>query len=196
MNDRRVAALRWGLPTEWVGWVHGDAASAGVDVDGLREEPRIAAAVLAAVGEFESIASEDLPGTTFAALWVPGEGIRRPLATAALGVAAPPLTGRPDIEALLESARSEVTVPTWTKLLDVAALPSRVTAGEAILRIVDKAPRLTRRLYREWTWVILPPDTGRMVLCQVGSSSIAHFDQIADMTTDIANSVEVTLEPA
>ena len=35
-----------------------------------------------------------------------------------------------------------------------------------------------------------------MVLCQVESSAVAHFDELADMATDIANSVVVTLEGA
>ena len=189
-----IAGLRWALPDGWVHWVHGDVSTAHTDVTGLGEDALLESAVLAAVDEVESNASEDLPGTTFAALWVPGAGLRKPLATAALRVAAPPPHGRLDLEEVLESARSKTTVPTWTKLLDVAALPSRVSAGEAVLRIVDKAPRLTRRLCREWTWFILPPGTDHLVLCQVESSSIAHFDQLADMSTDIANAVEVTLE--
>ena len=76
----------------------------------------------------------------------------------------------------------------------MAALPSQVAAGDAVLQIVDTAPRFRRRVSREWSWFILPPDTEDLVLVHVESSSIAHFDQLADMSTDIANAVEVTLE--
>lgn len=61
-------------------------------------------------------------------------------------------------------------------------------------RIVDGAPRFIRRVNREWIWFILPPGTDRTVGCQFESSSVAHFDELADMAIGIANSVEVTLK--
>ncbi|WP_203674538.1 hypothetical protein [Cellulomonas phragmiteti] len=76
------------------------------------------------------------------------------------------------------------------------ALPGSLTAGEAVLQIVDTARRFRRRICREWSWFILPPGTHDLVLVHVESSAVAHFDELADMSTDIANSVTVTLEPA
>ena len=58
---------------------------------------------------------------------------------------------------------------------------------------VDTSPRLRRRVSREWAWYILPPGTDRTVMVHVESSAVQHFDEIADMTTAIANSVAVTL---
>lgn len=98
-----------------------------------------------------------------------------------------------EVEALLEFARTQVTSPRGTRVLDVAAAASHLAGGDAVLRIVDTSPRLRRRVNRQWTWFILPPGTDRTIVCQVESSAVAHFDELADMATDIANSVEVTL---
>ena len=82
--------------------------------------------------------------------------------------------------------------PRVQRVADPAAL-ARVAAGEAVLQIVDTAPRFRRRLSREWAWFILPPGTDDTVMLHVESTEVQRFDEIADMTTAMANSVDVTL---
>ena len=115
------------------------------------------------------------------------------MAAAALRAFAPDPGGRLDLDGLLDFARTNVQVPRSSRLLDVAALPSRVPAGEAVLQIVDTSPRLRRRGSREWAGFILPPGTDETVMLHVESTEVQHFDEIAEMTTAIANSVDVTL---
>ncbi|MCC2333600.1 hypothetical protein [Cellulomonas wangsupingiae] len=194
MEPRRISTVAWGLPEDWIHWTHGDLAQAAANAAALGDDTSTTEAVVAAVRAFDSAIDKEFPGTTFAGIWAPVPGYRRPLATATLRIAYAPESGRMDLETLLTFVRNEVGRSRGTRLLDVAALPSRVLAGEAVLRIVDTTPRFRRQVNREWTWFILPPGTDRTVACHISSDSIAHFDQLADMSTDIANAVEVTLE--
>lgn len=194
MGVRRIDGVTWGLPPEWVAWRLGMPDEAEEEARALCADEHTSAAVAAAVRRFEAIAVAEVPGTVASALWVPELSRRRPTAVAALRVLGPPSTGtRWDLEGTLQHARTSVRVPRGVRLLDVAALPSRVVAGEAVLQIVDTAPRLRRRLTREWAWFILPPGTDRTVMVHVESTAVQHFDEVADMTTAIANSVVVTL---
>lgn len=193
MTVRAVESVVWGLPPEWVSWPHGHPEAATSEVRALGDDDATVAAVTAAVAKFEAIARVEIPGTVAAALWVPGQARREPLATAALRLAAPMPEGRWEVDRLLDVARTRVDLSRGTRLLDVAAVPSRVVAGEAVLQIVDTSPRFRRRVSREWAWYILPPGTDTTVLCHVESSAVQHFDEIAEMTTAIANSVVVTL---
>lgn len=196
MEDRDIAALTWGLPDGWVGWAPGDVMTDVVDVGVLANDPAATDAVLAAARAYNAIVSETYPGATFAAIWAPVPGSRRPLASAVLRTVAAPSTGRMSVEALLDLVRNEVNAPRGVRILDVAAAPSKVAAGDAVLRVLDKSPRFRRQVTREWTWYILPPGTDRTIACQLESSSVAHFDELANMATDIAHGVEVTLESA
>ncbi len=194
MSARRIDGAAWGLPPDWVAWRLGMPEEAEAEARPLCADERTLAAVMAAVRRFEAIAAEEVPGTVASALWVPETSRRRPMAVAALRVLVPPSQGpRWDLEGTLQYARTSVHVPRGVRLLDVAALPSRVVAGESVLQIVDTAPRFRRRLSREWAWFILPPGTDRTVMVHVESTEVQHFDEIADMTTAIANSVDVTL---
>lgn len=189
-----ISTVSWGMPADWVDWPRGGVTHAAAKVSALDDDPTTTAAVMASVRAFESIIEREVLGTACAALWVPVSGVRKPLATAVLRTAAPPPTGRMDVEALSAFVREGFSLPRGHRLLDVAVAPGRLSAGEAVLRIVDRAPRFTRRVTREWTWFILPPGTDRTVGCQFESSSVAHFDELAEIATDIANSVEVALE--
>lgn len=193
MDVRGIESVTWGLPPEWVAWDHGDPEGAGGEVHALGEDEQGVAAVMAAVHRFEAIARSEIPGAVAAALWVPERARREPLATAALRLAAPAAEGRWDLDRVLEEARSRVDLSFGTRLLDVAAVPSRVVAGEAVLQIVDTSPRFRRRVSREWVWFILPEGTDLTVLVHVESSAVQHFDELAEMTTGIANSVAVTV---
>lgn len=194
MGLQKIATVAWGLPPGWLHWTPGSPSEMTPEASALCQDPATTDAVMAAAREFDSILETELPGTAFAAIWAPAATGRRPLASATLRTAAPPATGRMEVEALLSFVRERVSPPRGTRVLDVAALPSRVVAGEAVLRIVDVAPRFRRQVSRQWTWFILPPGTDRTIACQVESSSIAHFDELADMATDIANTVEITVE--
>ena len=188
-----VATAEWSLPEHWWGWPHGDPSRPEPmsSPHGLGDHGR--ERVLAAVSKFDILIDRDLPGTSLAALWAPPHSNGEPVACAVLRVfASTPAVG-PRVEAVLERARTEVTVPPGVRLLDVAALPGAVTAGDAVVQIVDTATRFRRRVTREWSWFILAPGTDDLVLVHVESSSVAHFDALADMATDIANSVELTL---
>lgn len=193
MDVRGIKTVTWGLPPEWVAWDHGNPEGARGEVLALGDDDHTVAAVMAAVHKFEAIGQSEISGTVAAALWVPGPARREPLAAAALRLVGALPEGRWDLERLLEEARSRVDLPFGTRLLDVAAVPSRVVAGEAVLRIVDTSPRFRRRVSREWVWFILPEGTDLTVMCHVESSAVQHFDEIAEMTTAIANSVAVTL---
>ena len=193
MSPRAIASISWGLPANWVGWSHGESAAAAAEIDVLGEDATTSAAVAAAVEEFEETIAEHFPGTWFAALWVPEARRRQPLATALLRVAAPPPEGRLSVEDVVEAARDTSALPRTHKMLDIAALPGRVSSGDAVLRVADTAPRFSRRVTREWTWFLLPPGTDRMLLCQVEASSIAHFDVVGGMAHDIADGVEIEL---
>ncbi|QWC15834.1 hypothetical protein KKR89_16495 [Cellulomonas dongxiuzhuiae] len=188
-----IATISWGLPDDWVDWTHGDLGQAEADVAALEDDPTARAAIMAAVRKFDSIITEGIPGTACAAIWTPGPRYRKPQANALLRLGSPPAAGPMNVETLLDAVRTGAR-PRWAgRLLEVAAFPSHVTAGDAVLRIVDRAPRLSRRVSREWTWFILPADTGQFVSCQFESSSVEHFDHIAEVATDVANMVEVTL---
>lgn len=196
MDRHPIASVAWGLPDDWLQWQHGDLSRAVDEVSALGEDSTTSEAVLAAIRTFEAIIASDVPGTTFAAIWTPVAGLRQPLASATLRIGAAPDAGRMDLQTLLDLVRERARAPRGMRVLDVAALPSRVTAGDAVLRVIDKAPRFRRQVSREWTWFIQPRGTDETVVCQVESTSIAHFDHIAEMTTAIAHSVTVTLEPA
>jgi len=188
-----LATVRWALPQDWLGWAHGDRADAERR-SSLHGDDGVRRGVVAAVRSFEDMISTELPGTACAALWFPEPADPTPHASAVLRSFSLPRSDEPRLERVLERARADIPLPPGVRLLDVAALPSQVAAGDAVLQIVDTAPRFRRRVSREWSWFILPPDTEDLVLVHVESSSIAHFDQLADMSTDIANAVEVTLE--
>lgn len=191
-----VRTVAWGFPDDWVQWFVSDVTEAADEIGTLRETSSVAAALLAAVEKYDTMVSTELPGTTAAALWVPGRGVRRPLASATLRVADEPESGRLDVEPLMEFVRERARGGRGERVLDVAAMPSRVIAGDAVLRIVDTSRLFSRQVNRRWTWFVLPPGTGATIACELESSAIAHFDELADMATDIANSVTVTLEPA
>ena len=194
MELRRVDEVTWARPPEWVAWRHGMTADAEVEARQLVSDERAFALIMAAVQQFESIAVTQIGGTVASALWVPEASHREPMAAAALRVFGPPGEGRRwDVDGTLHYARTSPHVPRGVRLLDVAALPSRVAAGEAVLQIVDTAPRFRRRLSREWAWFILPPGTDDTVMLHVESTEVQRFDEIADMTTAMANSVDVTL---
>lgn len=191
---REVATIGWTLPERWHGWAHGDPAAAAQSASGLADEAS-RARLAAAVRRFERLIDDELPGTSCAGMWVPEGSGGGPLASAVLRVFASTPASGSRVEAILERARSEITLPAGVRLLDVTALPGWVSAGDAVLQIVDTAPRFGRRISREWSWFILVPGTDDLLLVHVESSAIAHFDELADMATDIANSVVVTLGP-
>lgn len=192
---REVARIGWSLPEQWHGWVHGTPPD--FEQRSLPLVDEVARTRLGAiVRDFERMIDDELPGTSCAGVWVPKGSNGVPLASAVLRVfVSAPVPGS-RVEAVLERARSEITLPAGLRLLDAAAMPGSVTAGEAVLQIVDTAPRFRRRITREWSWFILPPGTDDLVLVHLESSAIAHFDELADMATDIANSVSITLGPA
>ncbi len=194
MTNREVTGLGWALPDDWLAWHIGDLLAVATAVAALGDNADSVRAMAAAATEFDAFARAELPGTTCAAIWVPSACDRRPHASAALRIASVPASDRMSPDRLMAFVR-DVPRSRRTRTLDIAVARRRLEPGEGVLRIVDRAPRLTRRVSREWTWYILPTGTDDLIACQVESSSVAHFDALADMTTDIANSIEITLEP-
>lgn len=194
---RLIETLFWGFPEGWVVWAPGEAAEqAEALARTMHEDERVVAGLVAIIRGMDREVLAEMPGTSQVALWVPDPVRREPVAGAYLRTMAPTPDGRRDLEERLEIARTGVKAARGTRLLDVAALPSRVVAGEAVLQIIDTSPRFSRRVAREWVWYILPPGTEDTVLCEFRCESVAHFDELADITTDVANSVVVTLADA
>ncbi|MCC2314208.1 hypothetical protein [Cellulomonas xiejunii] len=195
MTQRRIHSLTWRPPDDWLSWSLDAVVEARTDAATLADG-RTLDALMAAVAEFQTIVTQEVPGTAAAALWVPDPQTREPLATAALRVTSPGPEGRWDLEETLDFARSTVRVPTGVKLLDVAALPTTTPAGDAVIQIVDSRPRFGRRVNREWVWFILPPSTQETLLLQVQCDLVRFFDEVSDLTAEIADTVAVELEPA
>lgn len=193
MSQPPISTVSWALPHDWVRWKHGTPEQIHRSVAALGDDDRTTAAVTAAALKLEELTARQQPGTAFSAIWTPTPGFRKPMATAGLLVAVPPPEGPMNVERLLTYVR-DAALSRGERVTDIAAAPGRVTAGDAVLRIVDTVSRFRRQLTREWTWFILPRGTDEMVACQVRADAVAHFDELADVSTDIANSVEVTLE--
>ena len=192
MNGPSINGISWALPDDWVGWEVGDIPQATAHAAALGDDPRTTEAVVAAAREFDADVAEHMPGANLLALWTPVPGRREPLATATLRVGRAENPERMTMDELLEFARDPF-YPRGTRVVDLAAVPSSVTAGEAVLRIVDKLHRFRRTVAREWTWFILPTGTTDIVALQLESWWIAHFDELTDVSTDIADAVEVTV---
>jgi len=193
----RISTLTWGFPEGWIVWSPGEAAECAEELARALTADRATVAGLAAVIRgMDREVREEMPGTSQVALWAPDPVRREPVAGAYLRTMAPTPDGRRSLEERLGLARTAVKVPRSMRLLDVAALPSRVVAGEAVLQIIDTSPRFSRRVTRDWIWHILPEGTADTVRCEFRCESVAHFDELADITTDVANSVVVTLADA
>lgn len=182
----QICTVGWSLPDDWRGWAHGNLQNAR----GMSADERLAAAAI------EQIIDSDFPGTSHAAMWLPEGANGVSFATAVIRqFYADPVNG-PRLDWILERTRANIPVPRGVRVLDVAAQRASVPAGEAVLQIVDTAPRFRRRVTREWSWFILPPQTDDFVMLHVDSTFVSHFDEIANMTTAIASAIEITLEPA
>lgn len=191
MDDREIGEISWGLPDDWVHWVHGRVDDVAAEIAALGEDTDTAAAVMAAAVAFEAHIASEIAGTSFAAMWVPTPGRREPLASGTFRVATALPSGRMEACDLTQFVSEAARRAKGARVVDLSAAPTRVVAGDAVLRIVDRATRFRRQVTREWSWFILPPGTSETVVCQFESDAAAHFDEIADMTTDIANAVRV-----
>lgn len=195
LDVHRIHSLTWHPADDWLCWRPDDPRGARTSAAALADGPRLDA-LLAAVAEFDAVIAQEVPGTAGAALWVPDPATREPCATAALRLTSPDAVGRWSIDRTLEFARSQVTVPRGSQVLDVVAVPTSTPVGEAVLQIVDSRRRRSRRVTREWAWYILPPGTDETLLLQVQSDLVSLFAQIGDLAAEVADSITVELGPA
>lgn len=190
-----ISHIGWDPPGDWLVW----DPSAPQSV--YEQAPMIAAglarqALVAAIDAFQSLVHRDLPGTVQAAMWLPDQATCEPVAMASLRLTSPEPTGRWTPHEALAIAGSRPPAPRGHKIVDLAATPVACPAGDAVLRILDTAPRWTRRVTREWTWIILPPGTHEIVLLQIQCTSPAEFDRVLDLGCDIADTIRVELAEA
>lgn len=195
MTEGRIRSLTWKPPDGWLSWSPDDLQGARSDAAALAEGHALDA-LIAAVIEFQTVLTQQAPGTAGAALWVPDPATREPWATAALRLTSPEPGGRRSVDEMLHFALTGVTVPRGAKVLDIAALPTSTPAGDAVIQIVDTRPRMSRRVTREWAWYIQPPGTDETLLLQAQTDLVGFFDQVADLTADIVHTIAVELEPA
>jgi len=188
-----IQTLTWNPPGTWLCWPPTDVRAARSEAASLVSGTYLLA-LTAAVDAFQEIIEREIPGTAAAALWVPDETTREPLATAVLRVTSADPGGRWSLKETLDFAHSSASPMRGAKLLNAEVAPARTVAGDAVLRTVDSVRRVTRRVSREWTLYILPPGTDETLLLQAQSSHVAFFDEITESLADIARTVAVTLE--
>lgn len=194
---RQIVGLTWTVNDEWVSWEPGDGSARAEELALARcGDPDLAAALAAGIRVYEDAFARDGVPAMFLALWVP-DPASPPAATAIVSlVGTNPATGRRrTLEERLEFVRTRGAAKGF-RLIDSAALPSRVVAGEAVLEVTDVAPRFHRVVQRAITWYILPPGTEDTVAFECESDLVAHFDLLADHAMEIANTIVVHLEDA
>lgn len=192
-----VVGFTWTVTDEWVFWEPGQGLASADQLAAARcDDQSLAEALAAAIRTYEQDVARGRVVPVFLALWVP-DPAGPPAATAMAYVVAPPAgTGRRlTLDERLELARSRHAAKGY-RLVEAAAFPSRVAAGEAVLHVADVSPRFRRAVERSITWYVLPAGTQDTVIFQCQSESVAHFDLLADYAAEIANTITVRLGDA
>ncbi|MDM8085058.1 hypothetical protein QUV83_09810 [Cellulomonas cellasea] len=192
MRSRPIIDLEWGASDTWLVWNIGGGAELAGSLGANSDIPdEFTTAVAAGIGALEGHHANQ-PGTWSAGVWLPDRQACEVAATLAIRVVDPDRPHRLTQEELIRWA-GRPTRTRGVRVMDCAAVPGNLSAGPAVLQILETVTRPSRQVMLQMNWFVLPPGTDQIVLCQFDSEHPYLTDALGWETNVITDSLAVRL---
>lgn len=192
MSSRPIVNLEWAASEAWLVWDVGGGADLAGSLDARDDIPQeLAPAVAAGIGALDDHHLNQ-PGTWSAGVWLPDRETCEAAATFALRVVDPDGSRRLTQDELIRWADKPARTR-GVRVVDCAAEPGDLSAGPAVLQVLETVTRPSRNIMLQMNWFVLPPGTDQIVLCQFDSEHPYLTDALGWESNIITDSLVVRL---